>query len=229
MNPNMHDTDQMLVNDARSLERAITARARKIDALTKQLQNRRARKLAERPKRYSVEFSFPIKEGDSNQQPIEQRAPPQQQSFTVDGGTEFFCTELSSSLRVVGPAQVGDGFPNISGQAVNITAPYDIQPGFGSQAASAYHRDNYMQYFYAIRDTGSDRDWQDVPQPSPFMLSGHLSALYLPTPARSKGGTKVAVEIRPTTLNINTGALDLINALQSVVVHISFHGVEVRK
>jgi hypothetical protein len=227
----MNDTDQMLINEARSLERAILARQRKLEALEKQLQQRHARRFRERPKRYSIEFLFENNSiSQSNQYPIAQRLPTQQQSFTVDGGTEFFCTEVMSSMRIIGQSQVGDGFPSIPGQVVNVTVPYDIAGGNVSGSASPYFRDFFLRYFWQIRDTQTDRGWQDVEQPSPFMMSGHLSSLYLPVPARTKGGTKLAVELRPFAFDTNgPGAVNLFDSIQSIIVHMSFHGVEVQK
>jgi hypothetical protein len=219
----MDDTEQMMINDARAIERAIEQRTAKVDALEKRLKTRRARHLAERPKRYGVEFRY---ESDLPSNLLQQRYPAQRQSFTVDGGTEFRCTEVSTSVRVIGQAQVD---PTAAGQFVDITLPYDIAAGNGGGSAKPQNRQFYLEFFWQIRDTGSDRAWQNMEMPSVFLLSGHISPLFLPAPCTLLGGTKTVVETRPVRFQTGSGESELFHSVQSIVLHFSFHGVEVRR
>jgi len=208
----MNDTETMLVNEYRRIERALARRRAQVAALEKQAARAPAYAV-ERPKRYAVEFSF--EPGDLQEQ---------SKSFLVDGGTRFKCLTVESNLRVVGNVRVDDGGGGVlTGQSVQMTLGY----GFGDAGGS--YRNEFFSFQWAIRDTGSDREWQNEKMPDVFLMSGHLAPLWLPIPSVVEGGSHVAVDIDPLFNRVVTpGSPDgLLATITKYIVQISFHGVEV--
>ena len=215
--PNMNDTDQMLINDVRKLERAVVQRKQRLDALEKQLKARSVSRLSKRPKRYSVEIVFDADSGDASGTPLG-LPPAKEDAQLVDGGTVFYCAQVETSVRVVGQATVFNP-PADPGQIVNLTRPY------GAADFDTY-RGNIIDFLWRIRDTNIDREWQNMEMPGPFLLSGSLSGLRLPVHASFRGGTSIAVEVQPTFWFV--GNSTVFQNIQQVVVHVSFDGHEVR-
>lgn len=213
----MNDVDQMLVNEFRSLGRKISANKNKLEKLKTRFKKQRGTLIDRRPQRYSTEFNF---EPGSLQ--------TQQQSFTTNGGTTFYCTEIASSLRVIGQALIPDPPGVIAGQSVNVTRPYGV--GVSQAGNAANYRNEIFDFDWRIIDTSEDREWQNIQQPAPFMGSGALSGMELPRAARVRGGSKVLVEIDPHYSIPFAGALEgLFTDVTTFVLHISFSGFEVRE
>lgn len=200
----MNDVEQMLINEYNKTERAIKARQSQIAALKAEVK-KEPLALTRRPKVYQVEFDYAP--GDLQ---------TQQKTFTVDGATIFRPVTIGTSLRVIGEAA--------SGQVAQITIGYGIGPlpgGFGD--AGSYRNENF-DFFWRIRDTGSDREWQNEWQPSVFLMSGHITPLWLPIAGRINGGSEVSVEIDPI---INRAvASELFNTVSSFRLTFQFHGSE---
>lgn len=212
----MNEQEAMIINKVRRQERAIKSREAIIADLQKKVRDSQASLLDRRPRRYSVEFSF---EPGVTQ--------PQEKSFTVNAGTVFRCHSLETSFRVIGQAAVDDGGGGVtSGQFVNVTLPWSTVSGGGSTRSSS--RQRFFDYEWQVRDTGSDREWQNVRQPSIFMLTGALSPAWLPVQATLRGSSEVFVRIDPfySVANITNGPF---NSIESFILHISFAGTEVLK
>lgn len=169
------------------LERAIQERTARVQALQAQLPPI-GDLLNERPRRYSLEYEFaPIV-------PYEGVTPaPQTKSFLVDGGRPFLIDSIDTSLRVTGQAAVRTGAALVAGQDVSITLPFGLSPTTVRQ-----YRNEYFDFFWSIRDTTTDRAFQNVRQPSVFLLSGALGPVTLPIDQKLPGGSEVEMTIEPT-------------------------------
>lgn len=212
----------MLVNDFRRIGRAIAARKVAIEKLSKKAK-RGAGLLnlsVERPRRYGIEFSFTP--GDLQ---------PQERSFVVNGGTKFLCRTLESSFRAIGTSGVDDGAGGtVAGQRVQVTMPFSAAFASGGGIGSrGYARNRYFDYEFQIRDTGSDREWQNVRTPSNIMMSGMIAPCRLPVRAHIKGGSEVFVRVDPFLSESSFVGLSSFFSVSAYVVHISFSGTEVGK
>lgn len=212
------DISSMLINEVRRIEHAVVQRKALLAKLEQQMRDQGDGVLnleRERPQRYSVEFSF-----------VPGDLQPQERSFLVEGGTLFKCNQLESSFRVVGAAAVDDGGGGtLAGQNAQVTLPW--APVTGNRPSA---RQAYFDYLWRVRDTGSDRDWQNSNQPSIFMLTGSLMPVVLPVRARIVGGSEVFVTIDPffsrSVFGSNVG---LFFTVSQYIVHVSFFGTEVAR
>lgn len=177
----MQDVEQMLLNEYHKIERVIEKRKRRLAALSKEV-NSEENTLTRRPKFYSAEFVF--------EPGVLQ---PQTQTFAIDGGTVFRPITLASSFRIT--ARLIQGEDDVFGVG-QLTLPYGVSGNQGSFGGGAFRNENF-DYLWRIRDTGSDREWQNEYQPSVFMMTGALSPLWLPIPGKLDGGSDVAVDIDP--------------------------------
>lgn len=207
------DIDQMLVNEYNSLQRQIEAREREIIDLEDEIRHTLEYR-ARQPRWYNVEFDFEA--GDLE---------PQERSFFVSGGTYFQPYTLGSALRVSGNTAITTA-PGVLGQGQVITAALPWGPLLS--ANQAYNtRQAYFDYFWQIRDTGSDREWQNEPQPSLFMCGGGLGNIEMPTPGTIRGGSEVFVRIIPTH-SLSGAQLGLFDTVARYKLTISFFGLEAR-
>jgi len=216
----MHETDQMLVNEFRALERKIAGNKAKLKKLQAKFKKQRGTLIDRRPRIYSTEFNF-----------VPGDLQAQEQSFTTDGGKVFYCTELASSLRVIGQALIRIPVPpfTLPGQAINVSRPYGVGSVSAGGSGSNY-RNEIFDYDWRIVDTSEDREWQNIQQPAPFMGSGSLSGMVLPKAARLRGGAKVLVEINPFfSLPLSGVSSGLFTDVTTFVLHIAFLGFEVRE
>jgi hypothetical protein len=198
----MTDVENMLLNEYRRIERAVAQREAQLAALEKRAAVSRQNQLNRRPKRYSVEFEF-----------VPGDLQAQTRSFFVDGGTTFRPRNMESSFRVVG---------TVDGQTASITVPYTTP---STVIATAFSRQSFFDYFWAVRDTGSDREWQNRPQPSVFMDSGPLGPLMFPVHGRVRGGSEVFITIDPFFSTVASLVLD---SVSRYTLHVSLFGTEVR-
>ncbi len=210
----MHDTDQMLINESRRLERAIAQRSKKLEALKKEVLSRN-NLIDRRPKRYSVELKF--------EPGVLQ---PQTGTITVDGGTTFKCKTLEAALRITGSARVNSGGGVfVDGQTINATIGYGVGSGNG------IYRSQFFDFDWRLYDSNEDREWQNIQQPSVFLMTGSLSPLHLPIRSTLRGGSEIQVEIEPFYSLVPATAAagaGLFNTVRTYTIHFSLHGHEVR-
>ena len=65
----------------------------------------------------------------------------------------------------------------------------------------------YFDFLWSIRDTGTDREWCDRPQPSLFLGGGYVEPLWLPRRAVLGGGTSLFANIDPFLSLTDAGAI----------------------
>jgi hypothetical protein len=169
-----------------------------------------------RYRRYSVDLLFtpsplfPPVEAGTNE---DINLLPQEKDFKVDEGTVFRCAYVESFLRATGTAN--DPYSGAA-TTVSVTLPWE-------------QRLELFDFMWRIRDTGSDQEWCDQPQPSLFLGGGYAGPLWFPRRRPLSGGTVVVMRIEPfrnlgdTTTNSNffTGG-----TIQQYSLHVSFVGHE---
>ncbi len=170
-----------LANEYRRLQRQLEARTQQLNALlaaSGEVGEFPTDFLGARNRRYSIEFIFEALESESS--PYDQ-GPPQERSVIIDNGTIFRCAYIESFLRAVGTA--ADPF---TGDDVTMVAtlPWNI-------------RLTSFDYLWNVRDTGTDREWCNVPQPSLFGGGGYMGPLWLPRRTALSGGTALYAQISP--------------------------------
>jgi len=184
----MDDVDQMEWNEYQRLERAIEARRKRIEGLEKG-----SPVIVQRNFRYVLDytFDFVVPEGaDPLDLPFVAETPPAQtRSFIVkseatgDNGkrTHFFVKSIEASYAVLASQQGVD--PPVGQQ-------FFIGPDY---------RRNYFDFTWRVRDTGSDREWQNTALPAQLLLTGNVNPLLFGNGhCMLSGGTEVLVDIVPT-------------------------------
>lgn len=163
----VNESDQLLINELRRIERAIEKRKKALDALAtakgKQNFNRR----------YVLDVPLDIVDGTVVNVPVTR-------SFVVDRDCiQFCCREV-----VFTPAAVGTlTFPPPS--IGSVTGKFSLPPTA------------YFWFDWQVRDTYSDRAWQSHPMPSLALGSGKVSGLPLGRPAVLPAGTEVLFTVQP--------------------------------
>lgn len=162
-----------IANEYRRLQRQLEAKTQQLDALA--AVNAEAGDFpvdfeGALPRRYSIDFLFQA--GD---------VQPQERDVVVESGTIFRCAAIESFVTAIGTAtDVHSGAP----VTVQATLPWD-------------QRLMMFDYLWRIRDTGTDREWCDQPQPSLFGGGGHLGPLWLPRRNILGGGTVIFASVEP--------------------------------
>ncbi len=152
-------------------------------------------------KRYSIDISFDP--GDLN---------PQEQSVTVDSGTVFRCAYVESFLRAIGT----DDDP-YTGNPITVEATLPWKDRLAT-----------FDYFWRVRDTGTDREWTDRPQPSLFFGGAYAGPLWLPRRNILGGGSTIFVEIKPfLSLVDHVGSFFSAGTIEQFILQVSFVGHEV--
>lgn len=185
----MDDVDQMEWNEYQRLERAIGVRKARIEALEKG-----SPAIAQRNFRYVLDynFDFVVPAGTSGDFPTLAETPPAQtRSFIVKSEAEgtkrshFFVKSIEASYALLA-SETLPGFPVSFG------------PGQRFFIGPDYRR-NYFDFTWRVRDTGSDREWQNTSLPSQILLTGNVNPLLFGNGhCLLSGGTEVLVEITPT-------------------------------
>ncbi len=151
-------------------------------------------------RRYNIDFEF--KAGVLE---------PQEKSVTVNTGTIFRCAAMESFVFAVGTGE--DQFISAA-VAVQVTLPWD-------------QRVNLFDYMFRVRDTGTDREWFNNPQPAIFGGGGYVGPLWLPRRNILSGGTVIYAALDPF-LNEATGSAFFTEGdIESFNVQLSFIGHEV--
>ena len=148
------------------------------------------------PRRYVLEFSIPAGTGALNQ--------PITRSFVVDKeAARFFCQDVVCSVSVVG---------EIAGVA--NSNKLTLSPEWTGS----------LDFLWRIRDTSTDREWQNEPLPRYFMASGLTAGLNMPWSSPLRPGAEIETTI-VTTL-ASAGILGFTSVL-SYTLQIAFVGFEV--
>ncbi len=121
-------------------------------------------------RRYSIDFSF-----------TPGVLEPQEGSVTVEAGSTFRCAYVESFVTVVGTAD--DAY---TGNPVTVQAvmPWNL-------------RQDAFDYLWRVRDTGTDREWVEPPQPALFGGGGYVGPLWLPRRVVLGGGTVIYAVVDP--------------------------------
>jgi hypothetical protein len=219
----MDDVDQMEWNEYQRLERAIDARKKRIEALEKG-----SPLIKQRNFRYVLDYSFdyilPTETSDGLRS-IAETPSPQIRSFIVksevaDGKrTHFYVKSIEASYALLGSQALPDEGEG-PGQRFFIGPDY---------------RRNFFDFSWRIRDTGSDREWQNTALPSQLLLTGNVNPLLFGNGhCMLSGGTEVLLEIVPTfsgnLLSENIGEFGATPAIvnpKSHFLQVCFVGVEV--
>lgn len=134
--------------------------------------------------------------------------PPLERTAVVRKGTIFYVKEIEAVLSVVGSEVV-------TGTSVTRV----IAPPL---------REQCINFKYKIRDTGSDRDWQNDWIPGPALLGANINGLRFGTAhAAVSGGSEIVVNLQ-AQLSDATLALLGMSAISSYFFQFNFNGVEVQ-
>jgi len=151
-------------------------------------------------RRYSIDFQFNV--GDLQ---------PQERSVIIEGGTIFRCAYIESFVRAVGTSD----------------DPYSASPISVSATLPWNQRLVTFDYMWRIRDTGTDREWVDQPQPSLFGGGGYLGPLWLPRRNILGGGSVIYATIEPFLNNDTSEFFGGLAGVQQYITQLSFVGHEV--
>lgn len=195
-----------LTNEYRRLQRQLEAKTQQLESLTSK--NAPGGQFptdfdGARNRRYTIEFD--IQAGST---------VPVERSVNIETGTIFRCAYVESFVQAIG--QASDRF---TGEPVTVFATLP----WGSRLV-------YFDFLWKIRDTGTDREWCDQPQPSFFLGGGYVEPLWLPRRAVLGGGTSLFAEINPFVSVTDAGDLPGFffgGAITAYRVKISFVGHEV--
>jgi hypothetical protein len=169
----------MVYNELNKIQRLIEARKAKLQALYRGKTYKDV--LSNRPKRYSVSIKYEAWDDFFGYE----RGNPfavETDSFIVEEGTIFRPVALDCSM-----------FVTVSEFAANPTLlqlPLMYREGESN-------RGSFFEFDWRIYDTGSDREWQNHPQPSPFLATGLYSPMWLQNRGVLGPGTEVFVSIEP--------------------------------
>lgn len=195
-----------LTNEYRKLQRQLEGKTQQLDALTSK--NGPGGSFptdfdGARNRRYTIELDF--KAGEF---------VPQERSVNVENGTIFRCAYVESFVQAIGQGQ--DTY-SLQPTTVFATLPWDS-------------RLLYFDFFWRIRDTGTDREWCDQPQPSLFLGGGYVGPLWLPRRVVLGGGTTLFAQIDPIVSVVDPGprrGFFTFGAISTYRVKLSFVGHEV--
>lgn len=161
-----------------------------------------------RPFRYVLNYSFDVA-GLATGEADVTLFPSQEKNFITRENTLFFCKELTFHFEVQGTLQ--------GGANQNVRVP----PG-----ANGWK--DYIDFDWRVRDTDSNREWQNRELPAQLLMSNSVNALKFGNGhSRMEGGTEVVFTVIPTRINIPTGAAFTFSAMNSYEVEITFGGEEV--
>lgn len=125
-------------------------------------------------------------------------------STTIKKDTKFFCTHLECATYAVG---VFDGTQLV-------------------QAIRPWLRREYIQFDWAVRDTGSDRSWQNDFLPMGILKTNRVNSLELGTPTILSGGAEVFVDYKVRSMGLPVFQ-SLFSEIKKFTIQLSFCGYEV--
>lgn len=148
------------------------------------------------PRRYVLEYDLPAGSDVLNR--------PFTRSFVVDKDcSRFFCQDVVFSIAAVG---------EITGVA--NSNKFTLTPEWAGT----------LDFTWRIRDTSTDREWQNTPLPRYFLASGLTSGLPLPWSSALRPGAEIETTIVPTQSNAFILGF---NSVTSYTLQIAFVGFEV--
>ena len=190
------------------LTEEIAARRKKLEALENDIP-----KAA--PFRYVVDFKFPYVEiRPALTRPTDEMV----QTFTVKKDTKFYLKAIEIAYTASGPTPVFAG-PDIS-----------ISPTLPNQ-----YRSQVFDFQWKVRDTGSDREWQNDFLPSAMLLSGNKTGLqFFRGHSFLSGGSEVYVTMGPVfhyngALGVDLGKYTGLSSIVEANLQVSFIGVGVQE
>ncbi len=135
-----------------------------------------------RNRRYNIDFSFkPGVQSEDFVGVMISNPEPQERSVTIESGTIFRCAAVETFLRAV-----GDSVDTFSGDPVAV-----------QMSLSWDQRVDSFDYMWSVRDTGTDREWVNCPQPSLFGGGGYVGPLWLPRRIVLSGNTVLFAYVDP--------------------------------
>ncbi len=136
-------------------------------------------------------------------------------TFTVDADHEFFVLGQEAFYSATGlVTETVDVSPVTS--PATLVIPESLRPLI-------------FDYTWMLHDSGTDRDWGNLPLPSSVFRNGNMHGLnYNGGQARLRGGTLVTATINPTFFDVNSTATGL-SDFESHSLQIILSGIAVRK
>ncbi len=151
------------------------------------------------PRRYVLEYDIPT----AQWQTILNRTPFTR-SFVVDKDcSRFFCQDIVCSIAAVGQI---DGVVNSNKLTLSMEWA------------------ELLDFTWRVRDTSTDREWQNEPLPRYFLASGLTSGLSLPWSAGLRPGAEIEVAVVPTWMRTT---IPNFTSVTSYTLQIAFVGYEV--
>lgn len=219
----MDDIDQMEWNEYQRLERAIESRRKRIEGLEKGspvIRQRNFRYVLD----YTFDFTVPDGANPLSTPFVAETPPAQTRSFIVkseaaENGkrTHFFVKSIEASYAI-------------------LASQRDVDPPVGQRFfIGPDYRRNFFDFTWRVRDTGSDREWQNTALPAQLLLTGNVNPLLFGNGhCMLSGGTEVLVDIVPTfsgnLLRRRVSTVIPVSPLEAAKSHllqVSFVGVEV--
>lgn len=176
----------------------VDARKKKIEALEK-------RRNGIRNFRYVLDMDFPAV-GFATDRDNPPNLPPRQASAVVDRATRFYVKRIESVLQVVGT--------NNSGLSATVVIPPPM-------------RERACTFEFKVRDTGSDRNWQNDWLPYSLTLGGNLHGIgFKKAHAVLSGGAEIVLDVRGQ-VTASSALFMGFTAVTKFSLSFSFIGVEV--
>lgn len=199
----MNESEQMLVNELRRIERAVDKRKK----LLEDLSSKKRRNLN---RRYVLDIPIDLIKVPDFDESFIASTQPITRSFVVDRDCTYFCCrELVYTPSIVGLFR----FP--SPESGTVQGKFSIP------------NTAYFGFNWEVRDTYSDRAWQNFPLPDLAMGSGKTSGLPVGRSAILPAGTEVLFTLYPLSWAIEDTYGEGGLSPTSLSVQVSFVGFEV--
>lgn len=127
-------------------------------------------------------------------------------STVVKKDTKFFCTYIDCATYVVGSTA------QTNTPIVSALKPYD--------------RIIYLNFEWAVRDTGSDRAWQNQFLPMSILKTNRINPLVLAAPTVVSGGSELVLSCQVNYMLFFPGQ-GLFSDIKNFMLQFSFSGYEV--
>jgi hypothetical protein len=197
----MDDVQQMIVNELQRLDRAIQKRTKTIEQLESKAQAGTV------PKRYVLEYELPVALTNFGTGLADPKVlgVPLVRSFVVDRDCKrFCCQEIVCAVAAVGAIAGISGSNKVS-----------LNPELSRN----------LNFTWSVRDTATDREWQNHPLFRYFLASGLTAPLALAWPASMRSGAEIEVALTPT--EAENAVPTVFESLEYYTVQIAFVGFEV--
>jgi len=149
--------------------------------------------------RYVIDLDIPFEELTLDQTPLSFGL-----SATVKKDTKFFCTHMECATYAVG---VSEG--------TQLTL-----------AVRPWIRRSYLQFDWQVRDTGSDRSWQNNFLPMGLLKTNRVNSLVLGTPTILSGGAEIFVDYKVKSMSFPVFQ-SIFESIKKYTIQLSLCGYEV--